>query len=376
MKRISLAALGVSSSGWLRSGQCGTRAGRAGGDQPAASGAAAAADSASAADSAADVVQDQGAGLSRQDRRSGGPGAGDAVVREHRQPADGSLVRLPAALRRGDRPDDVHGRWQGVRRQAADAKDEARRIYEGYVRRNQDPALLEWVGYGMFQTSVFPVPPGAERKVSLKFSQLLRKDQQLTDLIIPALDGQVHVVAGREALDSRRDRDRRRRSRASIARRTRSTCSGPTTSTPSSSSRRRTRSRRPTSACSTTRPTASSARASSATGPTPSDDGYFLLLASPEIKAASDERPAKTVIFVVDRSGSMSGKKIEQAKEALKFVLNNLRQGDTFNIVAYDSNGRKLSSPSCRSTTTRPARRPSASSKASMPAAARTSTGR
>ena len=33
----------------------------------------------------------------------------------------------------------------------------------------------------------------------------------------------------------------------------------------------------------------------------------------------------------------MSGEKIEQAKEALKFVLNNLREGDTFNIVAYDS---------------------------------------
>ena len=43
------------------------------------------------------------------------------------------------------------------------------------------------------------------------------------------------------------------------------------------------------------------------------------------------------MIFVVDRSGSMSGKKIEQAKEALKFVLNNLREGDLFNIVAYDS---------------------------------------
>ena len=45
----------------------------------------------------------------------------------------------------------------------------------------------------------------------------------------------------------------------------------------------------------------------------------------------------KTVVFVVDRSGSMSGKKIEQAKEALKFVLNNLREGDSFNIIAYDS---------------------------------------
>jgi Ca-activated chloride channel homolog len=43
------------------------------------------------------------------------------------------------------------------------------------------------------------------------------------------------------------------------------------------------------------------------------------------------------VIFVVDRSGSMSGKKMEQARDALKFVLNNLREKDTFNIVAYDS---------------------------------------
>ena len=61
------------------------------------------------------------------------------------------------------------------------------------------------------------------------------------------------------------------------------------------------------------------------------------MLASPEIKAADDERPKKTVVFVVDRSGSMSGEKIEQAKGALKFVLNNLREGDLFNIIAYDS---------------------------------------
>ena len=35
---------------------------------------------------------------------------------------------------------------------------EAREIYEGFIRRNQDPALLEWIGTGMFKTSVFPVP--------------------------------------------------------------------------------------------------------------------------------------------------------------------------------------------------------------------------
>ena len=49
------------------------------------------------------------------------------------------------------------------------------------------------------------------------------------------------------------------------------------------------------------------------------------------------ERPNKTVLFVLDRSGSMSGEKIDQAKNALKFVLNNLREGDLFNIIAYDS---------------------------------------
>jgi Ca-activated chloride channel family protein len=71
--------------------------------------------------------------------------------------------------------------------------------------------------------------------------------------------------------------------------------------------------------------------------PDQSEDGYYLLMASPEIKSESEERPAKTVIFVVDRSGSMSGKKIDQAKEALRSVLNNLSKGDLFNVVAYDS---------------------------------------
>jgi Ca-activated chloride channel family protein len=55
------------------------------------------------------------------------------------------------------------------------------------------------------------------------------------------------------------------------------------------------------------------------------------------VKAADSKPVPKTVVFVVDRSGSMSGEKIEQAKGAAKFVLDNLHEGDLFNIVAYDS---------------------------------------
>src|SRR4030095_11246972 len=65
------------------------------------------------------------------------------------------------------------------------SKEDARRRYEEIVRKNRDPALLEWVGNGMFQTNVFPIPPGAKRTVTLRYSQLLRKNYGLTDFIFP-----------------------------------------------------------------------------------------------------------------------------------------------------------------------------------------------
>src|SRR5205814_4931438 len=65
------------------------------------------------------------------------------------------------------------------------SKEEARRRYEEIVRKNRDPALLEWVGTGMFQTSVFPLPPGATRTVTLRYSQVCRKNYGLTDFIFP-----------------------------------------------------------------------------------------------------------------------------------------------------------------------------------------------
>jgi Ca-activated chloride channel family protein len=215
-------------------------------------------------------------------------------------------------------------------------KEDARRIYEGYVRQNKDPALLEWVGYGMFQTSVFPVPAGAERKVSLKFSQLLRKNGTLTDLMIPlstakytsqpveklsinvAVETAIelkNVYSPTHAINVQRPDNKHAVVKFEA-----------TNTVPTADFRL---------LCDTADGKLGASVLSYR--PDANDDGYYLLLASPEVKSESDERPAKTVIFVVDRSGSMSGKKIEQAKEAVKFVLNNLRQGDTFNIVAYDS---------------------------------------
>ena len=90
-----------------------------------------------------------------------------------------------------------------------DAK-EARRIYEEIVRKNRDPALLEWIGTGMFQTSVFPVPPGAKRTVSLRYSQLCRKQEGMTDFLFPLSTAKytshpVEKVSFRVAIESQED---------------------------------------------------------------------------------------------------------------------------------------------------------------------------
>jgi Ca-activated chloride channel family protein len=71
--------------------------------------------------------------------------------------------------------------------------------------------------------------------------------------------------------------------------------------------------------------------------PKENEDGYFMLLASPELKAPSTAAAPKTALIVIDRSGSMSGEKIEQARQAVKFLIHQLKPADTFNIIAYDS---------------------------------------
>src|SRR6185503_18154717 len=70
--------------------------------------------------------------------------------------------------------------------------------------------------------------------------------------------------------------------------------------------------------------------------PKDSEDGFFLMLASPDVRPDAKPVP-KTCVFVVDRSGSMTGQKFEQARGALKFLLQQMRPEDNFNVVVYDS---------------------------------------
>jgi len=66
------------------------------------------------------------------------------------------------------------------------------------------------------------------------------------------------------------------------------------------------------------------------------EDGYFLLLASPQELTSAQDIVHKDVIFVFDTSGSMGQEqKIEQARLALERCLHSLNAEDRFAIVAF-----------------------------------------
>ena len=66
------------------------------------------------------------------------------------------------------------------------------------------------------------------------------------------------------------------------------------------------------------------------------ENGYFMLLVSPKYEVKQTEIIEKDFIFVLDRSGSMSGRKVEQAKSALRYCVQNLNDGDRFNLILFN----------------------------------------
>lgn len=72
------------------------------------------------------------------------------------------------------------------------------------------------------------------------------------------------------------------------------------------------------------------------------DQNYLAFLFSPGAPARSDAMP-KDIVFVFDRSGSMDGEKIAQARQALNYFVTALGDKDRFSIVAFNSERQVLS---------------------------------
>lgn len=71
--------------------------------------------------------------------------------------------------------------------------------------------------------------------------------------------------------------------------------------------------------------------------------GTFALTVVPDLLGMAGAAKRQEVVFVVDTSGSMGGESLPQAQGALRLCLRHLREGDRFNIIAFENNYRTFS---------------------------------
>ncbi len=72
------------------------------------------------------------------------------------------------------------------------------------------------------------------------------------------------------------------------------------------------------------------------------EDGFFIMLAEPDPNTSQQEIIDKVFTFIIDVSGSMFGQKIEQAKAAARYTIDNLNAEDRFNVIKFNSSVTKF----------------------------------
>jgi Ca-activated chloride channel family protein len=213
--------------------------------------------------------------------------------------------------------------------------DKARGIYENIVRSMRDPALLEYSGQDVFKVRIFPIEPNSRKRVAFSFTQLLKSDTGLVTYSLP-LGTQKYSAAPVKNVSVKVDLQTARPLKAVYS--------------PSHKVEvRRDGDRRATAGFegSDVPPDADftlyfsteqeAVGLSLLTQRQAGEDGYFLLLASPGAEAKEAKPMPKDVAFVLDTSGSMAGKKLEQAKKALQFCVENLAAGDRFEVIRFST---------------------------------------
>ena len=213
--------------------------------------------------------------------------------------------------------------------------DKARGIYEDIVRKLKDPALLEYAGRDIFKVRVFPIEPNSHKKITLSYSQVLPSDAGLVSYLYPLNTEKfsskpIPNVKVTVSLD----------------------CNRPLKTIYSPSHAVDIKREGPDKATVTYEvsdaqpdtdfalyfaPEQDEVGLNLLTYRTAGEDGYFLLLASPGMDVKEKQVVAKDVVFVLDTSGSMSGKKIAQAKKALDFCVDNLNGSDRFELVRFST---------------------------------------
>jgi Ca-activated chloride channel homolog len=217
--------------------------------------------------------------------------------------------------------------------------DEARHIYERIVSQQRDPALLEFAGHGLLRARVFPIPPKGSRRITLRYVETLSRE-----------GGMLHYALPLRTMRSMARPIERVRVQIEV-RTSKPLVSLYTPSHPDAWARREAPNRARVEweghqllperdlllyFATSTEPYELEVLTYRTGG-----DGYFLMLFAPSPQQRAERLP-KHLVFVFDRTGSMAGEKIQQAKAAFTYCLNNLQADDKFNLIVFSEQPTKL----------------------------------
>lgn len=210
----------------------------------------------------------------------------------------------------------------------------ARDIYTSIVRRTQDPGLLEYMDGNLLRMRVFPVPAKGDQKVAVSFTAVASRETGAVEYIYPLkTDGKAtstlesfsitatiksqhgisNVFSPTHAITLKRSNDKEvivsfDKNQGLLDKdfqlfyATGNNDVGLTALT-----------HRPLSG----------------------ENGYFTLLITPKVEISKDYQVPRDMVLVLDTSGSMRGPKMEQARKALKYCLENLGSKDRFGVINF-----------------------------------------
>lgn len=216
--------------------------------------------------------------------------------------------------------------WNGEQKIVGEVfeKQTARRIYNSVTRRNRDPGLLEEIGDGIFSFKIFPIQPNEKKRVQIEYSDWIERRGDVVRYRAPVGHQSANItVTLRDA--------------------------GPIASVRSPTHKVHVDKLR----SGDVRVQVASARgqhkefvltykvkdrpwtARAFVHKDKQHDGYFALALPAPPMPASAVAP-KDVTLVLDRSGSMAGAPLTQAKTAAANVVRRLGKQDRVNVISFD----------------------------------------
>ncbi len=215
--------------------------------------------------------------------------------------------------------------------------DKARKIYTDIVQRTQDPGLLEYLGNNLIRLRVFPVPPksrnNGDQKITISYTSIAQSDHGLIEYVYPLkTDGKATSTLEKFSINATLKSQHPIQNIYS-----------------------------PTHAITIARPNDKQAvigfekdqalldkdfqlfyqAGSKDVGLTAilhrptSQNGHFMLLISPRAELSKEQQVPRDMVLVLDTSGSMRGKRMTQARNAMKYCLANLGAKDRFACINF-----------------------------------------